>query len=73
MVETTQKTISHCNTTRQQIIGTSKPSRGIHSVYRKYLAILQNLVPENVLTVIVTVTLVGVLQSFTALYVTTSV
>ena len=53
MVETTQKTISHCNTTGQQIIGTSKPSRGIHSVYRKYLAILQNLVPENVLTVIV--------------------
>lgn len=72
MVETTQKTISHCNTTGQQIIGTSKLSRGIHSVYRKYLAILQNLVPENVLTVIVTVTLVGVLQSFTALYVTTS-
>ena len=43
-----------------------------NSVYRKYLAILQNLVPENVLTVIVTVTLVGVFQSFTALYVTTS-
>lgn len=72
MVETTQKTISHCNTTSQQMIGTSKPSRSIHSVYRKYLVILQNLVPENVLTVIVTITLVGVLQSFTALYVTTS-